>query len=99
MWKYQWHGNMIFSHGSTNQKGVLVAFRYGLEYKMLSPEVVDDEGRFIISHIEIQGRPYVLINYYAPNIELNQVNPIQYGLFLKHYGMCMIKIFRGMGRG
>ena len=32
LWKYQWHGNMIFIHGSSNQKGVLVAFRYGLEY-------------------------------------------------------------------
>ena len=40
---------------------------------MLSPEVVDDEDRFII-----QGSPYVLINYYAPNIELNQVKrPLQ----------------------
>ena len=68
---------MIFSHGSSNQKGVLVAFRYGLEYKMLSPEVVDDEGRFIILHIEIQGSPHVLINYYAPNIELNQVKKLQ----------------------
>ena len=77
LWKYQWHGNMIFSHGSSNQKGVLVAFRYGLEYKMLSPEVVDDEGRFIILHIEIQGSPYVLINYHDPNIELNQVKKLQ----------------------
>ena len=77
MWKYQWHGDIIFSHGSSNQKGVLVAFRYGLEYKMLSPEVVDNEGRFIILHIEIQGSPYVLINYYAPDIELNQVKKLQ----------------------
>ena len=46
---------MIFSHGSSNQKGVLVAFRYGLQYKRLSPEVVDDESRFIILHIEIHG--------------------------------------------
>ena len=68
---------MIFSHGSSNQKGVLVAFIYGLEYKMLSPEVVDDEARFIILHIEIQGSPYGFINYYAPNIELNQVKNLQ----------------------
>ena len=61
---------------SSNQKGVLVAFRYGLEYKMLSPEVVDDEGRFVL-HMEIQESPYVLINYYAPNIELNQVRKLQ----------------------
>ena len=68
---------MIFSHRSSNQKGALVAFRYELEYTMLSSEVVDDEGRFIILHIEIQGSPYVLKNYYAPNIELNQVKKLQ----------------------
>ena len=77
LWKYQWHGNMIFSPGPSNQKGVLVAFRSGLEYKMLSPEVVNDEVIFIILPIEIQGSPYVLINYYAPNIELNQVKKLQ----------------------
>ena len=57
LWKYQWHGDMIFTHGSSNQKGILAAFRYGLEYKMLSLEVVDDEGRFIILHTEIQESP------------------------------------------
>ena len=82
LWKYQWHGNMISSHGSLKQKrGTCVTFRYGLEYKILSPGVVDDEGddegRFIILHIEVQGSPYVLINYYAPNIELNQVKKLQ----------------------
>ena len=44
---------------------------------MLSREAVDNEGRFIILHIEIQESPYVLINYYAPNIELNQVRKLQ----------------------
>ena len=60
--------------GPQINKRVLVAFVYGLEYRMLSPEVVDDEGRFIILHIEIQGSPCVLINYY---IELNQVKKLQ----------------------
>ena len=23
LWKYQWHGNMFFSHGSSNKKGYL----------------------------------------------------------------------------
>ena len=48
---------MIFSHGSSNQKEVLAAFRYGLEYETLSPEVVNDEGRFVILHTEIQESP------------------------------------------
>ena len=44
LWKFQWHGDMIFSHGTSGSRGVCVAFRYGLEYKLLSPKIVDDEG-------------------------------------------------------
>ena len=61
LWKYQWHGDMIFSHGTSGSRGVCVAFRYNLVYKLLSPEISDKEGRYIILHIEIQGTPYILI--------------------------------------
>ena len=67
----------IFSHGSFNKKGVLIAFRYGLEYKLLSPEIVDNDGRYIILHIEIQGSPYILLNYYGPKNESNQVKVLR----------------------
>ena len=30
LWKYQWHGDMIFSHGTSGSRGVCVAFRYNL---------------------------------------------------------------------
>ena len=49
-----------------------MAFRYDLEYKMLSPQIVDKEGRFIILHIEIQGIPYIILNYYGPNLIFNK---------------------------
>ena len=77
LWKLQWHGNIIFTHGSSNKNGVLIAFRYGLEYKLLSPEIVDDDGRYIILHTEIQGSPYILLNYYGPNDESNQVKVLR----------------------
>ena len=77
LWKYQWHGDMIFSHGTSGTRGVCIAFRYDLEYKLLSPKIIDDEGRFIILHIEIQGNPYILINYYGPNSEPSQVKTIK----------------------
>ena len=77
LWKLQWHGNIIFSHGSSNKKGVLIAFRYGLEYKLLSPEIIDDDGRYIILCIEIQGSPYILLNYYGPSNESNQVKVLR----------------------
>ena len=68
-WKYQRHRDMIFSHGTSGARGVCNAFRYDLEYKLLSPKILNDEGRFIILHIEIQGNPYILINYCGPNSE------------------------------
>ena len=77
LWKYQWHGDMIFSHGTSGSRGGCVAFRYNSEYKLLSPEISDKEGRYIILHIEIQGTPYILINYYGPNGETDQVKVLK----------------------
>ena len=77
LWRQQWHGDMIFSHGTSNSKGCCIAFRYDLEYKLLSPEISDENGRFIILHIEIQGTPYILINYYGPNSESAQVKVLE----------------------
>ena len=73
LWKYQWHTDMIFSHGTSGSRGVCVAFRYNLEYKLLSPEISDKEGTYIILYTEIQETPYILINYYGPNGETDQV--------------------------
>ena len=41
LWCYQWHGDMIFSHGTSGSRGICVAFRYDLEYKTLSLQIVD----------------------------------------------------------
>ena len=70
-------GNIIFSHSSSNKKGVLIAFRYGLEYKLLSPEIGDDDGRYIILRIKIQGSPYILLNYDDPNDKSDQVQVLR----------------------
>ena len=54
-----------------------MAFRYDLEYKTLSSQIVDKEGRFIILYIEIQGSPYIILNNYGPNNESSQLNVLQ----------------------
>ena len=54
LWRYQWRGEIYFSHGTKSSRGALIAFRNGLEYKVLS-EVCDTEGRYVIVKIEIQG--------------------------------------------
>ena len=60
---------MMFSHGTSSARGVCIVFRPNLEKKILSQPVCDDNGSYIIAHMEIQGSPFVLINCYAPNIE------------------------------
>ena len=64
---------MFFSHGSSDSRGVLVAVKNKMEYKILSPVVADSGERYIILHIEIQGSPYVILNYYAPNVQNEQL--------------------------
>ena len=54
------------------QQGALIAFRNRLEYKVLS-EVSDTEGRYVIVKIEIQGALFILVNYYGPNTQPEQV--------------------------
>ena len=77
---------MIFSHGTSGSRGVCVAFRYNLEHKLLSPEISDKEGRYIISHIEIQETPYILINYYGLNGETDQVTVLkQLAIHLRNF--------------
>ena len=73
LWKYQWGGAMFFSHGTSDSKGVLVPVRNELECKMLSQVVADSGGRYVILHIELQESPYVILNYYAPDVENEQL--------------------------
>ena len=40
---------------------------------MISPEIKDRLGRYLILHTEIQDLPYVLVNYHAPNDEQGQL--------------------------
>ena len=63
---------MFFSHGTSDSRSVLIAVKIELEHKILSPVVPDSGGRYIL-HIEIQGSPYVVLNYYAPNVGNEQL--------------------------
>ena len=75
LWVNQWgcgRGAVIFSHGSSDARGVLIAIRESLDYKILSV-TLDSNGRFIVINIIMKGSPFILINYYAPNYENGQI--------------------------
>ena len=69
----QWNGKIFYSHGTTSSRGSLSHYKRILEFKLLSPEICDPQGRYIILNIEIMGSPLTLINYYAPNNQSDQL--------------------------
>ena len=72
-WEQLWRGSIKFSHGTTSSKDVLIAFSESLEF-YITKEFTDQNGRYIVLQVDIQENPYVLINYYAPNLETQQVS-------------------------
>ena len=71
-WRKQWRGKLFFSHGTSNNTGVLVGFREGLDYSV-NKEVRDNNGRILILDVKIQGKPYLIINLYGDNDQAGQV--------------------------
>lgn len=65
-WKHEWGAEIISAPGTSDARGVAVLFKRGVDYKIHS-KLLDPEGRYIILKAEIQEKPVVLINVYAPN--------------------------------
>ena len=65
-WKFQWRGDMYYSHRSNHSKGVLVLIRETLQFELKSVRK-DNHSRFVIVEALVQDSPVVLINIYAPN--------------------------------
>ena len=65
-------GSVFFSHGKSDGRGILIAFREGVKYKVIE-KYVDTEGRYIVLNLMLNNSPVVLINYYAPNQEAEQL--------------------------
>ena len=73
LWQKQWNGRLFYSHGTTSSRGVFIALRKNLEFKLVPPEICDPQSRYIILNIEIMGYPFTLINYHAPNNQSDQL--------------------------
>ena len=71
----QWRGEVRYAHGTHNSKGVLIAFKDGVNLDIRT-EIVDSDGRFIIIQTIINESNVAIVNYYAPNNELSQVETL-----------------------
>ena len=64
---------VIFSHGKSDAKGVLIAFREQVKVKIIE-KYIDTSGRCIVLNAEINNNsPVILVSYYDPNNEVEQV--------------------------
>ena len=71
IWKVQWGGEVRYSHGESDSRGVLIAFREGLSFE-IENEIKDKSGHILILQVNIQGSNYILINIYSANTEQQQ---------------------------
>ena len=78
VWINQWgcgRDKLTFSHGESNARGVMIAVRESSDIKVISV-FKDNNGRFIIMYAYVQDKPFLLVNYYAPNDEGGQVQTL-----------------------
>jgi exonuclease III len=73
LWRNEWGGDIYYSHGANNARGVMILVKAGFDFK-LDDITTDQQGRLIIIKCKIQGLPFQLINVYAPNTTLARLN-------------------------
>lgn len=66
LWRSEWGAQMLFSHGTSAARGVIIALRPGL-HAVLKLKKSDDLGRILVAYVEIQNETFCIENIYAPN--------------------------------
>ena len=69
-------GSVFFSHRKSDAGGTLIAFLEGIKYKVVE-KYIDTEVRYIVLNLMLNNSPVVLINYYAPNQEAEQLKVLE----------------------
>ena len=55
---------------------MLLAFRKAVNYK-ITEQYVDSNGRYIVLNVLLDNVPFILVNYYAPNYETDQLKLLE----------------------
>ena len=66
IWKNQWGGNIIFSNGTNDERGVAILVNSHRQVEIISQDR-DDNGRLIIVNVKINNKVITIANVYAPN--------------------------------
>jgi len=64
-WQREWGGEILFSHGSRKSKGVAILLPKSLKIE-INQTTTDNDGRLIMTDIDIEDQSFILVNLYAP---------------------------------
>ena len=64
-WRREWGGEILYSHGTFNSKGVAILLPQYLNITIEST-VVDTSGRYLSAKINLDGNIFTIVNIYAP---------------------------------
>ena len=71
-WIKEWGAQILFSHGSTNARGVAVLIKNGLDIKIQMNQT-DSIGRIVLLKAVIKEETYAIVNIYGPNKDADAV--------------------------
>ena len=71
-WRKEWGASVLFSHGSTNARGVAILIKNSLNIVIQQSEISSD-GRFIVLKAAINNEIYTIANIYGPNKDADAV--------------------------
>ena len=71
-WKKEWGSEIIFSHGSSNARGVAVLIKSSLDI-VIQHKLLNSNGRSITLKVKIKDKNYLLVNLYGPNKDAEAV--------------------------
>ena len=66
IWRSQWGGEVLFSHGESNSRGVCILFSNKTAFT-LHNAILDKNGRYIVIDITLSSKRITLANVYGPN--------------------------------
>jgi exonuclease III len=66
VWKREWGGEIVFSHGSSSSRGTCIMFAPNMAFT-IHDKYIDQEGRFVIINVTINDVTLTLVNIYGPN--------------------------------
>ena len=72
MWEAEWGGKVLFNHGTTHSKGVMILLNPKLDCK-IEKISQDKNGRLIIDKLITEDAYFILVNLYSPNDVSQQV--------------------------